>query len=91
MVNLMSWFMRGQCLRHAEPLFDRDASGAIFRCPRCLHTWPRFQSAAIVGATPVPGASPIPGSVRVRRPRVKPRPRVRRSVVATASVLNGAA
>ena len=90
MVNLMSWFMRGQCLRHAEPLFDRDASGAIFRCPRCLHTWPRFQSAALVGTTPVPGASPIPGSVRVRRPRVKPSPRVRRPVGEPAVAVNGA-
>jgi len=86
MMNLMSWFIRGQCLRHAEPLFDRDASGAIFRCPRCLHSWPRFQNAAIVGSTPVTGATPIPGTVRARRPRVEASPRVRHSVLTTAGV-----
>ena len=89
MVNLMSWFVRGQCLRHAEPMYDRDATGAIFRCPRCLHTWPRFQSADAIVSTPVPGGTPIPGSVRVR-PRAKHSPRVRRTVVATAGMVNGA-
>lgn len=78
MINLMSWFVEGQCLRHAEPMFDRDETGAIFRCPQCLHTWPRFQSAAAVGTTPVPGGAPVPGTVRVRRPHVKETPLVRR-------------
>ena len=78
MMNLMAWFARGQCLRHAEPMFDRDETGAIFRCPHCLHTWPRFQSAAAVGSTPVPGATPVPGTVRVRRPSAKETPLVRR-------------
>ena len=90
MGNLMSWFVRGQCLRHAEPMFDRDETGAIFRCPQCLHTWPRFQSAAAVGSTPVPGAPPIPGTVRVRRPRTKENPLVRRpNVVATLGMVTG--
>ncbi len=90
MVNLVSWFMRGQCLRHEEPMFDRDASGAIFRCPRCLHTWPRFQGEAVIGSTPVSGATPIPGTVRVRRPRAKQGAGVRHSnVVATPGLVNG--
>jgi hypothetical protein len=90
MANLMSWFLRGQCLRHAEPMFDRDATGAIFRCPRCMHTWPRFQSAAAVGSTPVPGATPVPGTVRIRRPNAKENPLVRRpNVVATLGMVRG--
>ena len=90
MMNLMAWFARGQCLRHAEPMFDRDETGAIFRCPHCLHTWPRFQSAAAVGSTPVPGATPVPGTVRVRRPSAKENPLVRRpNVVATLGLVPG--
>jgi hypothetical protein len=42
MVNLVNWFVRGQCIWHDEPIFDRDETGAIFRCPRCLHSWPRL-------------------------------------------------
>lgn len=45
MVRLVSWLLRGQCLWHEEPIFDRDETGAIFRCPRCLHSWPRLQDA----------------------------------------------
>jgi hypothetical protein len=40
MRRLLAWFLRGECLRHSEPLFDRDSRGhAMFRCPRCLATW----------------------------------------------------
>jgi hypothetical protein len=41
MNRLLAWLVRGECLRHADPLFDRDPLGhAVFRCPRCLATWP---------------------------------------------------
>ena len=63
MVNLVSWFVRGQCLWHEEPIFDRDETGAIFRCPRCLHSWPRLT----VDAEPQvePDRRLIPASARV--------------------------
>jgi hypothetical protein len=38
---MRSWLLGG-CWRHADPIFDRDATGPIFRCPRCLQTWPRL-------------------------------------------------
>jgi hypothetical protein len=41
MAALRAWLFRKHCIQHADPLFDRDASGrAVFRCPECLHTWP---------------------------------------------------
>jgi hypothetical protein len=41
MSRLLDWLLRGRCLRHRDPLFDRDRAGlAVFRCPRCLATWP---------------------------------------------------
>ncbi len=50
MKPVFDWLLRGRCMRHAEPLFDRDEHGhAIFRCPRCLVTWeylPELQPAA---------------------------------------------
>ncbi|MGE0039975.1 MAG: hypothetical protein AB7H88_10375 [Vicinamibacterales bacterium] len=58
MVRLVSWLVRGQCLWHDEPIFDRDETGAIFRCPRCLHSWPRLQDAT------EPPRQVMPASVR---------------------------
>ena len=41
MPSLLEWLVRERCLWHAEPMFDRDLSGhAMFRCPRCMATWP---------------------------------------------------
>lgn len=90
MVNLMSRFLRGQCWRHAEPIFDRDATGAIFRCPHCLAAWPRphrreiaaggVAAVSAVPVSPVPG-SPAPGSM-LSGPRSKRR--VPRRMVASA-------
>jgi hypothetical protein len=93
MVNLMSRLLRGQCLRHAEPLFDRDATGAIFRCPHCLAAWPRPHRhevapgglpAAVnaVPLSPVPG-SPAPASMLPARSKRRSRAR-RLSAVSAA-------
>jgi hypothetical protein len=39
--SLFEWLVKERCLWHAEPMFDRDLSGqAVFRCPRCMATWP---------------------------------------------------
>ena len=41
MPSLLEWLTKERCLWHAEPMFDRDGAGhAIFRCPRCMETWP---------------------------------------------------
>lgn len=41
MASMLDWLVKERCLWHAEPIFDRDAAGhAIFRCPRCMTTWP---------------------------------------------------
>jgi hypothetical protein len=40
MSRFLDWLLHGRCLRHSDPLFDRDERGrAVFRCPRCLATW----------------------------------------------------
>ncbi|MGE3275902.1 MAG: hypothetical protein AB7O67_12370 [Vicinamibacterales bacterium] len=69
MANFMAWLTRGQCLVHAEPIYDRDETGAIFRCPRCLHTWPRLhtpQEPALreIGAYETPRREPQVADVR---------------------------
>lgn len=41
MASLLEWLVKERCLWHAEPMFDRDLGGnAVFRCPRCMETWP---------------------------------------------------
>ena len=41
MPSLFEWLVKDRCLWHAEPMFDRDLAGhAVFRCPRCMATWP---------------------------------------------------
>lgn len=41
MASLLDWLVKERCVWHAEPLFDRDLRGeAVFRCPRCMTTWP---------------------------------------------------
>ena len=41
MASLLDWLVKERCLWHADPIFDRDRSGrAVFRCPRCMSTWP---------------------------------------------------
>jgi hypothetical protein len=73
MVNVLSWLFRSRCLRHAEPIFDRDPSGnAIFRCPQCLATWPRFQVPQ-VSAVRAPVEAPRPQARRRRSTPVSPK------------------
>lgn len=41
MASLLDWLVKERCLWHASPIFDRDTAGrAVFRCPRCMATWP---------------------------------------------------
>ena len=41
MPSWLEWLVKERCLWHAEPMFDRDVAGhAMFRCPRCMATWP---------------------------------------------------
>jgi hypothetical protein len=41
MSSLLEWLTKERCLWHAEPIFDRDLAGqSVFRCPRCMDTWP---------------------------------------------------
>jgi hypothetical protein len=31
-----------RCWRHQPPMFDTEDGKPVFRCPKCLHTWPRL-------------------------------------------------
>lgn len=68
MASLIDWLTKERCLWHAEPIFDRDRSGrAMFRCPRCMATWPILAKQATRERTPttlVPFESAV---VRARR------------------------
>jgi hypothetical protein len=77
MRRLLAWLVRGECLRHSDPLFDRDPQGrAVFRCQRCLATWailPDLAPRRMAGAT----SEPIGGWRRVlRAERLVVRPHV---------------
>jgi hypothetical protein len=73
MSSLLEWLVRDRCVWHAEPMFDRDGSGhAVFRCPRCMATWPILPGQQTRRGVP----APLPfeaGQIRARR-RLTPRP-----------------
>jgi hypothetical protein len=72
MPSLLEWLVKERCLWHAEPMFDRDLVGnAVFRCPRCMATWPILpdhRPRRAIGA-PLPFD---PAAVRGRRRTVRP-------------------
>jgi hypothetical protein len=77
MPSLLEWLVKERCLWHAEPMFDRDLAGhAVFRCPRCMTTWP-----ILPGQSPRrPLSAPLPfeaAAVRARRRGVVRPPAVR--------------
>ncbi len=41
MATILVRLLRGCWWKHADPIYDRDASGPRYRCPRCFTTWPR--------------------------------------------------
>ena len=70
MPSLLEWLTRERCLWHAEPIFDRDLAGhAVFRCPRCMETWPIL---ADQRRRPLPAPLPFEAApVRARRRMVR--------------------
>lgn len=38
---MIAWLL-GRCWRHRDPMFDSVDGQPVFRCPKCLHTWPRL-------------------------------------------------
>lgn len=71
MPSLLEWFVKERCLWHAEPLFDRDPSGhAVFRCPRCMATWPVLSDERPLRDVPDP--LPFESAARRARRRVAP-------------------
>jgi hypothetical protein len=77
MASLLEWLVKERCLWHAEPMFDRDLSGqAVFRCPRCMATWPILpdQSSRRPLSAPLPFE---PAAARARRRSVVRPPAVR--------------
>lgn len=73
MASMLDWLVKERCLWHAEPIFDRDGAGhAVFRCPRCMTTWPilpgqtpRRRSASVIqfDLATTPSRQPVPRSV----------------------------
>ena len=55
MATILARLLRGCWWKHADPIFDRDARGPLYRCPRCFTTWPR---GAARGLTPPPPVAP---------------------------------
>lgn len=69
MLPFLDNLLKERCLWHAEPLFDRDALGAaVFRCPRCMKTWPILPEQQI--RREVAARQPLDGSRVMSRPRV---------------------
>jgi hypothetical protein len=73
MASWFEWLTKERCLWHAEPVFDRDGAGhAMFRCPRCMETWPILSDSRPRSA--FPASLPFEAAaVRARR-RVVHRP-----------------
>ena len=57
MTSILTRVLRGCWCKHADPIFDRDASGSLYCCPRCVTTYPRGLTQ---GAPPeAPHAAPV--------------------------------
>lgn len=57
MATILARVLRGCWWKHADPIFDRDATGPLYRCPRCFATWPRGTARRV--PPKVPPAPPV--------------------------------
>ena len=81
MPSLLEWLVKERCLWHAEPMFDRDLTGhAVFRCPRCMATWPILPNQSPRRPLPAPLLFEVGrrsrSAAQRRAPARRPRPRV---------------